>query len=81
VVEDRAAAELEQAGPAVEAETAAVAAAPVVVGRAEEAGPEPELEPEEAEELGAGPERPASRASGWPQQQCSREACWAEFRA
>jgi hypothetical protein len=25
--------------------------------------------------------RPVSRESGWPRQQCSREACWEAFRA
>ena len=40
-----------------------------------------EAEPEEAEELVAGLARPANRASGWPRRQCSREACWGEFRA
>jgi hypothetical protein len=67
----RVVAELAQAGLAVEAETAAVA--PEVEGRVEEA------ELEEAGELAA-PVQPASQESGWPQQQCSREACWEAFR-
>jgi hypothetical protein len=51
---------------------AVAAPAPVVVARVVEAEPE---------ELVAGPVRPANQESGWPRQQCSREACWAEFRA
>lgn len=77
--------ELAQVGLAVEAETAVVAAAPVVAaaaGRAvEPAGADlvVEAELEEVEELVVAPARPANRGSGWPRQQCSREACWEEF--
>lgn len=77
--------ELAPEGLVVEAETAVVAAAPVVAaaaGRAvEPAGADlvVEAELEEVEELVVAPARPANRGSGWPRQQCSREACWEEF--
>ena len=67
-----------QVGLVVEAETALAAEAPVVGVAARDLAVEAELE--EAEELVVAPVRPANRASGWPRQQCSREACWAEFQ-
>ena len=39
-----------------------------------------EAELEEVEELVVALARAANRGSGWPRQQCSRVACWEEFR-
>jgi len=69
--------------PAVEAAPVVVAARAAAADRVEDlevVGRVVEAEPEEAGELVAGPVRRASRASGWPRQQCSREGCLAEFR-